>query len=79
MMCCADLRGELNLGSLDTQSFRQLWQGPVATQRRLAHLAGRFEGVCQGCGGINWYETTQEMEDSARARGQVLGLSPDGT
>lgn len=76
MMCCADLRGELNLGSLATQSFRELWDGPLATQRRLAHMAGRFEGVCQGCGGINWYETTQAMMEAARDRAQALGISP---
>ncbi len=75
MMCCADLRGELDLGSLANNGFRELWDGPVATKRRLDHLAGRFEGVCAGCGGINWYKTTDAMAASARSRGAVLGLA----
>lgn len=61
MMCCADLGGELDLGSLDDASFRELWEGPVAVQRRIAHIEGRFEGVCADCGGINWYRTTPEV------------------
>ena len=74
MMCCADLRGELNLGSLAEHGFRDLWDGPQATGRRLAHLSGAFDGVCGGCGGINWYETTPQMETAARARAATLGL-----
>jgi MoaA/NifB/PqqE/SkfB family radical SAM enzyme len=74
MMCCADLGGELDLGSLAEHSFRELWEGPVATQRRLDHLEGRFEGVCKSCGGINWYETTPAMGQAARARAVELGL-----
>lgn len=75
LMCCADLGGELDLGSLDLASFRALWEGPTATARRLAHLAGRFEGVCAGCGGINWYKLPPEMADAARRRGRQLGLT----
>jgi len=74
MMCCADLRGELSLGSLATHGFRELWQGPIATRMRMEHLAGQFEGVCAGCGGINWYATTESMEDEARARAVELGV-----
>ena len=74
MMCCADLRGELNLGSLADHGFRELWHGADATRARMAHLAGRFEGVCAGCGGINWYETTPAMAASAQARAAELGL-----
>lgn len=74
LMCCADLHSELVLGDLHAQSFSELWQGSRATQMRLDHLAGRFEGVCAGCGGINWYDTTPEMAAEARARGQQLGL-----
>jgi len=75
MMCCADLGGELTLGSLRTQRFTTLWEGAAATQHRLAHLDGRFEGVCAGCGGINWYGLTSEMAEGARKRGAALGLS----
>lgn len=76
MMCCADLQGELDLGSLDETSFRTLWEGPAATAHRLAHLAGRFEGVCAGCGGINWYTLSEEQIEGARRRGWELGLTP---
>lgn len=74
MMCCADLRGELNLGSLAAHGFRELWNGAEATRLRMAHLAGQFDGVCAGCGGINWYETTAAMESSARERAAELDL-----
>jgi len=75
MMCCADLRGELSLGSLAERGFLELWNGPRATEERLKHLNGRFEGVCGGCGGINWYTTTTDMADQARQQGEALGLS----
>jgi hypothetical protein len=74
LMCCADLHSTLDLGSLEAATFRVLWDGPVATAKRMAHLAGRFEGVCAGCGGINWYETTPGMAARARARAAALGL-----
>jgi hypothetical protein len=74
LMCCADLRGELDLGSLAEASFRTLWDGEKATRARLAHLAGRFDGVCAGCGGINWYALRSEDAAAARARGAALGI-----
>ncbi len=54
-MCCADLGGELALGRMPEQGFRELWFGAKARAWRAAHLAGRFEGACARCGGINWY------------------------
>lgn len=75
MMCCADLGGELDLGSLEGSSFRALWEGELATSRRLAHLQGRFEGVCARCGGINWYTLREDQVRQTRARAQELGLS----
>ena len=77
MMCCADLRGELNLGSLEEHSFRELWNGDSATRKRMDHLNGIFEGVCEGCGGINWYETTPAMRSTTRDRAAELGLVED--
>ena len=74
VMCCADLRSELDLGSLADTSFRALWDGPKATRARLDHLAGRFEGPCATCGGINWYAIGPEHGAAARARGIELGL-----
>lgn len=74
LMCCADLHGSLDLGSLSDRTFRDLWDGPTATARRLEHLAGRFDDACAACGGINWYETTPAMAASARARAAALGL-----
>ncbi len=75
LMCCADLHSQLILGDLRQHSFRSLWQGPRATAERLAHLAGRFEGPCRDCGGINWYQTTPAMAASARSRAAELGLA----
>ena len=62
MMCCADLPGELELGSLAERGFRELWEGEEATRRRLAHVRGAFEevGPCARCGGINWYSSSPE-------------------
>lgn len=74
IMCCADLGSETALGSLREARFAALWEGAAATARRLAHLEGRFEGACAGCGGINWYELRPEMAEAARARGRALGL-----
>jgi MoaA/NifB/PqqE/SkfB family radical SAM enzyme len=72
LLCCADLHSEMGLGSLDRHGFRELWDGPKATAHRIAHLDGRFEGPCAGCGGINWYETTPAMAAQARARDREL-------
>lgn len=55
-MCCADMHGELALGSLATHSFRELWFGDRAVALRAQHLSGKFNGVCASCGGINWYK-----------------------
>ncbi len=74
MMCCADLRGELTLGSLREHSFKTLWNGAQATRVRIDHLEGKFEGVCATCGGINWYETTEAMHQETRERAAVLDL-----
>lgn len=73
LMCCADLHSELILGDLAQTGFTELWQGRRATELRLAHLGGRFEGVCAGCGGINWYRLEPEMIASTRRRATELG------
>ena len=78
VMCCADLHSTTALGSLVEHRFRDLWDGPAATARRLQHLAGRFDDACHGCGGINWYETTPQMAATARTRGRELGLPAAG-
>ena len=75
MMCCADLGGELDLGSLAARSFRRLWEGPEATARRMEHLAGRFEGVCAGCGGVNWYTLSPDRVAATRETARKLGVS----
>ncbi len=75
VMCCADLRGETDLGSLAEHRFDALWEGAAATRRRLDHLAGRFEGVCATCGGVNWYAVTDEMAAETRRRAARLGLA----
>ncbi len=70
LMCCADLGSELDLGNVAEAGFSALWDGPRASERRAAHLAGRFEGVCAGCAGINWYTlgAAQLEATAARAR-----------
>ncbi len=75
VMCCADLRSELDLGHAGEMGFRALWDGPRATAVRLAHLAGRFEGACAGCGGINWYAIGPSQVESTRRRAGELGLT----
>ncbi len=56
-MCCADLGARLSLGSLARHSFRELWEGPEATRRRLAHVKGAFHQLepCANCAGFDWY------------------------
>ena len=71
MMCCVDLGGELDLGSLADHSFRELWEGPTALKRRLDHIEGRFEGLCASCGGINWYRTTDEVVAATLRQGSA--------
>ena len=65
-MCCVDLPGELDLGSLAERSFRELWEGEEAVRRRLAHVRGAFDevGPCGPCGGINWYTTPPDVVKS---------------
>jgi hypothetical protein len=55
LVCCSDLHGDLDLGSLATSGFLELWLGAKARALRAAHLQGRFDGACATCGGINWY------------------------
>jgi hypothetical protein len=74
LVCCSDLRGELDLGSLAEAPFRTLWEGEKATRLRLAQLDGRHEGVCASCGGINWYALTESHATRARARAAELGI-----
>jgi MoaA/NifB/PqqE/SkfB family radical SAM enzyme len=59
MMCCVDLQGELDLGSLQENSFMDLWHSPKAESVRLSHIRGDFSShpPCGDCGGINWYNT----------------------
>ena len=76
LMCCADLQGELILGKLAEEGFRALWEGPRATRTRMDHLAGRFSGVCAGCGGINWYDLDPDRVQATRARARALSPEP---
>ena len=64
MMCCADLKGELQLGSLQNKGFVELWNGETAQAKRTEHLAGKFTGVCHHCGGINWYSLPSQATAS---------------
>ena len=55
MYCCADLDGQMPLGSLHTHRFKDLWLFSEARTRRQQHLQGTFLDKCSQCGGINWY------------------------
>lgn len=77
LLCCADLRSEMALGSLREQGFRALWEGEAAVRKRLEHLEGRFAGVCAACGGINWY--TLDPAQIAATRAQALRLHQAGS
>ena len=68
MMCCADLQGELQLGSLQNKGFVELWNGEIAQAKRREHLAGKFSGVCHHCGGINWYSLPNQATESMLLR-----------
>ena len=59
MMCCVDLQGELDLGSLKESSFMELWHSAKADSVRMSHIKGDFSShpPCGDCGGINWYNT----------------------
>lgn len=74
--CCADLRGELDLGSLEDATFAELWDGPEMNRRRLAHLEGHFKEVplCAACGGFTWYELS--LQEILHERSRLQGLLP---
>ena len=76
MMCCADLKGELQLGSLQQATFLELWEGPHADSIRQSHMKGQFEGVCKHCGGINWYDlkASQTEQSTSRIRARQVEL-----
>ena len=56
MLCCADLEGQMSLGNLDTNRFKDLWLSKSARRRRHQHLNGQFADKCKDCGGVNWYD-----------------------
>jgi hypothetical protein len=53
-LCCFDGEGKEILGDLNTQTIRDVFAGPRATEIRLAHCEGRRNDVaiCAGCSGI---------------------------
>ena len=77
LLCCADLQSEMSLGNLKDSAFLDLWYSSQAIQKRMEHLQGSFSGVCEGCGGINWYTLTQKKieETKKRALKEGLGVS----
>ncbi|MCP4868227.1 MAG: hypothetical protein GY898_05865 [Proteobacteria bacterium] len=62
MACCADIDGEISVGSLRDATFDELWFGDVMTNYRMLHIEGRFEEIpkCWSCGGINFYKMSAE-------------------
>lgn len=53
-LCCFDGEGREILGDLNTQTIREVFNGPRATFIRQAHFEGRRNeiGICAGCTGI---------------------------
>jgi MoaA/NifB/PqqE/SkfB family radical SAM enzyme len=49
--CCLDVDGEMPLGNVTEQSFREIWRGNDYRRLRLAMLTGTFPSgcVCDGC------------------------------
>lgn len=77
VMCCADLHSTLDLGPIGPEArFLERWTGPRATAERLAHLGGRFEGPCAGCGGIGWYTLPVDAEAQTAADARRHRLPP---
>ncbi|MAA80150.1 MAG: hypothetical protein CL916_12925 [Deltaproteobacteria bacterium] len=77
MMCCADLGGTLQLGSLKSHRFSQLWFGKEANRHRKNHMEGIFTDACLHCGGINWYTLTDEVVAHVDDRSAELLLDPE--
>ncbi len=63
MLCCADLEGQMSLGSLAENDFVSLWLSEAARARRRAHLKGVFSDKCAQCGGVNWYDLPEHYRD----------------
>lgn len=53
-LCCFDGEGREILGDLNTQTIREVFNGPRAVSIRQAHIEGRRNeiGICAGCTGI---------------------------
>jgi len=53
-LCCFDSEGDVTLGNLNTQSLREVYNGPLALGIREAHRDGRRGEIplCAGCTGI---------------------------
>jgi radical SAM protein with 4Fe4S-binding SPASM domain len=73
MACCADIDGEISVGSLRDATFDELWFGEAMTNYRMLHIEGRFEEIpkCWSCGGINFYKMSPEevrayLDDNGR-------------
>lgn len=62
MACCADVDGEIPVGSLKEHTFQELWEGELMNRYRLWHIEGRFEAMpkCLSCGGIGWITMSPE-------------------
>ncbi len=62
MACCADVDGEIEVGSLRDATFEELWEGPKMNAYRIRHILGEFERIprCLHCGGINFYKFDAE-------------------
>jgi len=78
MACCADVDGELSVGSLRDATFDELWFGEQMTTYRMLHIEGRFDEIpkCWSCGGINFYKMSADEVRAYLAEHDRLDLWP---
>ncbi len=77
-VCCADVRGQIEVGNVAEADFDTLWNGPRMTRYRIWHILGQFDRMplCAGCGGINFYRMTDDEIRAYLARIGRLDLFP---
>ena len=52
--CCLDEHLENKLGNLSQQNLREIWEGKMINEWRIAHIEGRFSQSGPLCDRCNW-------------------------
>jgi radical SAM protein with 4Fe4S-binding SPASM domain len=65
--CCIDFKGINNLGNLEREGLKEIWNGETMRDLRVKHLRGeRHEfSPCKGCS-MNEYADTDTLDESAK-------------